>query len=71
MKNWQNAFDLKIVAFELAVESSPYYDENTCHLQSICYKILLSFQIQLRETFSKSICLIIMTQYDESAVVQI
>ena len=46
-------------------------EQDICHWQSMCYETPPRFNISLREIFSKSWSAIVLTKYDESALMQI
>ena len=48
---------LKLIAFEVKAVISVNYDKNACEQPSMCYKALLRFEIEIRETTSILICL--------------
>ena len=62
---------LKIIAFELGMTNSQNPQQDNCHWQSMCYERSLTFNISVREIFSKSGSPIVMKKYDESALMQI
>ena len=62
---------LKIIAFELETRNSHNPEKDICHWQSMCYETLLTFNISLREIFSKGEYPIVMTKYDGSVLIQI
>ena len=62
---------LKIIAFELETRNSHNPEQDICHWQSMCYETLLTFNISLREIFSKGEYPIVMTKYDGSVLIQI
>ena len=70
-KNQEMFLILKIIIFVSGTSNSHHREQETCHWQSVCYETPLRFNISLRETFSKSSSLRVMTNYDESAVLQI
>ena len=67
-KNSQILFISYIIAFELVMVNSSYYEEKTCHRQSMCYQIVLGCEKSLR--FSDSILPKVMKQDDEGAAMQ-
>ena len=62
---------LKIIAFESRTTNSHNAEQDTCHWQSICYETPLTFNISLRELFSKPGFLRVMKKYDERPLMQI
>ena len=70
-KNLNKSLVLKILAFESGTRNSHNLEQDICHSQSMCYETPLSFNISLREIFSKSGSFILMKKYDESVVMQI
>ena len=70
-KNLNKLLVLKIIAFESGTTNSHNPEQYICHWESMCYDTPLSFNISLREIFSKSGCLIVMEKYDESVLMQI
>ena len=61
----------EIMGFKHVAGTSLNSDENTFYRQSTYSQTVLRFHIRLREMFSKSICLDIMQNYNESAAVLI
>ena len=61
----------EIIVFELVAVNSHYYQENSCHRQSIRQETVLRFQTSLRETFTNSISLRVMRKHEKSVVVMI
>ena len=49
----------------------PYEEQDTFHLQPMCYEGVLRFCMSLRETFFKSIYLEVIKVYDKIDVMQI
>ena len=62
---------LKIIVFELRTTNCQNPQQDNCHWQSMCYERSLTFNISLRDIFSKSGSPIVMKKYDESALMQI
>ena len=62
---------LNIIPFESGTTNSQNPEQDNCHLQSICYETPLTFNISLREIFSKSGSLIVMKKHEESALMHI
>ena len=63
--------DFEIMTFKHVAGSSRNSDENTFYRQSKCYQAVVRFRICLKETFSNSICLSIMENWDKKAAVLI
>ena len=70
-KNQKEFFVLKILGIESGTTSSLNLEKDTCHWQSMCYKIHLRFNISQKEIFLKSASVIVMEKYDESALIQL
>ena len=70
-KNQKKLLVLKIIAFESGTTNSHNPEQDICHWQSMCYETLLTFNISLREIFSKGEYPIVMTKYDGSVLIQI
>ena len=70
-KNQKKFFVLNIIAFVSGTSNSHHPQQDTCHSQSLRYKIPLRFKISLWEIFCKSDSLRVIKKYDESAVMQI
>ena len=70
-ENLKKILVLKIIAFELVTTNSQNPQQDNCHWQSMCYESSPTFNISLREIFSKSPSPIVMKKYDESAHMQI
>ena len=62
---------LKIIAFESRTTNSHNAEQDPCHWRSICYETPLTFNISLRELFSKPGFLRVMKKYDERPLMQI
>ena len=71
IKNEKKFLFLKIVAFELRTRNSHNPEQDICHWQSMCYETPLTFNISLKEIFSKSGSRRLKKKYDESALMQI
>ena len=61
----------EIIVSELVALKCPYYEDNTCHRQSMCKQKVLRFCIDVKENFSSSITFTVTTKYGKDAVVQI
>ena len=59
------------MAFKHVAETSLNSDENTFYRQSTFFQKVLGLHISLKQTFSNSICLAIMENYDEGPAVLI
>ena len=70
-KNQDKLLDLKIIAFQWGTRNSHNPEQDICHWQSMCYETPLTFNISLRDIFSKSGSPRVMKKYDESGVMQI
>ena len=70
-ENLKKNLVLKIIVFELRTTNCQNAQQDNCHWQSMCYERSLTFNISLREIFSKSGSPIVMKKYDESALMQI
>ena len=70
-KNKKKSFVSEVIPLASVPVNLPYYEENTCHRQSLCSETILRFHISLRETFSKSFLLIMMKKFEKGAVMQI
>ena len=70
-KNQKKFLVLKIILFESETTNSHYHEQDTFHWQSMCYETPLSFNRSLREIFSKSGSLRVMTNYDQGALLRI
>ena len=62
---------LNKIPFESGTTNSHTPEQDNCHWQSMCYETPLRFNISLREIFSKLRSAIVMTKYDESALMHI
>ena len=62
---------LNKIPFESGTTNSQTPEQDNCHWQSMCYETPLRFNISLREIFSKLRSAIVMTKYDESALMHI
>ena len=71
LKNSKKLLVLEIIAIESGATSSVNFEKDTCHWQSMCYEIWVSFNISRREIFFKSGSIRVMEKYDESALIQI
>ena len=60
----------KIITFELFPGVSLNYDNDTCDRPSTSQKLVLRFQVPLRDRTHNSICLILMKHWHKSAAVQ-
>ena len=61
----------KIFPFEFVVGNSHYCQDNTCDGRFIYYQIAVGFHISLRETFSKTVLLIVLTKSNKGPFMQI
>ena len=71
IKNEKKFLFLKIIAFESRTRNSHNPKQDICHWQSMCYETPLTFNISLKEIFSKSGSRRLKKKYDESALMQI
>ena len=71
IKNEKKFLFLKIIAFESRTRNSHNREQDICHWQSMCYETPLTFNISLKEIFSKSGSRRLKKKYDESALMQI
>ena len=71
IKNEKKFLFLKIIAFESRTRNSHNPERDICHWQSMCYETPLTFNISLKEIFSKSGSRRLKKKYDESALMQI
>ena len=62
---------LNIIPFESGTTNSQIPEQVNCHWESASYETPRSFNISLREIFSKSGSAIGMKKYDESALMKI
>ena len=51
--------------------NSHYYEDNTCHWQTMCQQTVLIVKMLLREKFFSSISLRMMINFDKSAAMEI
>ena len=51
--------------------NSDYYEENTCHQQSMCKQTVLRFLMSLTDKFSDSICQRVIKKSDKSILLMI
>ena len=70
-KNEKKLLVLKIIAFESGKANSHSPEQDICHWMSMCYETHLTFNISLREIFSKSGSPRLMKKYDESALMPV
>ena len=70
-KNEKKLLVLKIIAFESGKANSHSPEQDICHWMSMCYETHLTFNISLREIFSKSASPRLMKKYDESALMPV
>ena len=70
-ENLKKFLVLKTIAFELGTTNSQQPEQDNCHWDSMCYETPRSFNISLREIFSKSESSRVMKIYDESALMHI
>ena len=70
-ENLKKFLVLKTIAFELMTTNSQKPEQDNCHWESMCYETPRSFNISLREIFSKSESSRVMKIYDESALMHI
>ena len=70
-KNEKKLLVLKIIAFESGKANSHNPEQDICHSISMCYETHLTFNLSLREIFSKSASPRLMKKYDESAVMPV
>ena len=70
-ENLKKFLVLKTIAFELMMTNSQKPEQDNCHWESMCYETPRSFNISLREIFSKSESSRVMKIYDESALMHI
>ena len=70
-ENLKKFLVLKTIAFELMTTNSQKPEHDNCHWESMCYETPRSFNISLREIFSKSESSRVMKIYDESALMHI
>ena len=52
-KSEKNFFVFKIIAFESGSTNVHILEQDTCHWHSICYQATLTFNMSLREVYSK------------------
>ena len=57
-------FVLQIIAFELVLLNCPYEEQDTFHQQPMCYQVVPRFYMSIRETFSNSNELAMISKYD-------
>ena len=70
-ENLKKFLVLKTIAFELGTTNSQKPEQDNCHWDSMCYETPRSFNISLREIFSKSESSRVMKIYDEIALMHI
>ena len=64
-------FVSEIIASELVSLNCLYEETDTFRRQPMCYKAVPRFCMSIRETFSNSISLAVIDEYDKGAVMQI
>ena len=70
-KNLKKLLVLKVIAFESGTRNSHNSEKDISHWQPMCYETPLEFNISLREIFPISGSARVITEYDESVLMQI
>ena len=70
-KNEKKFLVLRIIAFESGKANSHNPGQDICHWMSMCYETHVTFNISVREIFSKSGPPRFMKEYDESALMPV
>ena len=60
-----------INAFEVVARISLSYEENTCYRPSMCEETVLRFWMLFRESFSNSVCVGLVGNYNKTAAMQL
>ena len=64
-------FVSEILASELLSLNCVFQEQDTCHGQPTCSEAVATFGMSIRETFSNSVVLKVINEFDKGAVMQI